>query len=123
MLLVDVTATAVQLSVCQDLTYCPRNQNDLNTTCCDYHQGVNVQLSGANIAASVVSNIQRQRATALPSPSNTLAATSATPSSMRIKGSGGGYNEDQKIALGVGIGVGLPGTLATIITLGMKCIR
>ena len=120
----DVTATAVQLSMCEDGTWCPRNQDDVNTACCDKHEGTNVQLSGANIAASVVNSIQqRLQATAPPSPSATLPQASGSPSSTAVKGDSEEYTKDQQIALGVGIGLGLPTLIVAIIGLWMKCIR
>lgn len=41
--LLDVTTSAVRLSKCADGTFCPRNTDDLNATCCDNHQGESVR--------------------------------------------------------------------------------
>ena len=49
---------AVQLSACSDGSFCPRNENDVNTTCCYNREGKTTGLDDARIALTELNDIR-----------------------------------------------------------------
>ena len=112
----------MQLSNCSDGTYCPRTEEDTNTTCCAEDQGQFAVLGHARIPESVLSSIRATESStasssshtdsltssiALATASQTIASKSAsTPASTALSASSAGLGQTAKIGIGVGISVG-----------------
>ena len=120
----------MQLSNCSDGTYCPRSEEDTNTTCCAEDQGQFAVLGHARIPESVLSSIRATESStssstasstasstshtdsltssiALATASQTIASKStSTPASTAPSASSTGLGQTAKIGIGVGISVG-----------------
>lgn len=79
-----MTKDQVQLSKCVDGTFCPRNNSDVNATCCEMGKGENAGVSGSTIPLSVVGSIQGGAldTTALLISNAKLSSSSTVESSM-----------------------------------------
>lgn len=75
--LLDVTASAVRLSKCVDGTFCPRNTDDLNATCCDNHLGEFARPLSATLSADSASTGANPEG-AMPSTSLSHSSSTST---------------------------------------------
>lgn len=82
-----VLANGVQLSRCVDGTWCPRNEADVNTTCCSEHQGQYARDSGAPIAAALVNSIRHPQTTLRQGTATTIDDENARSTSDNIRSS------------------------------------
>lgn len=71
-----VANESVQLSACADGTFCPRAEQDVNTTCCNDHLGQRAEQGQARIPESVVSSIRATSKATSPSALHTDATGS-----------------------------------------------
>ena len=94
-----VVDEAVQLSRCEDGTYCTRDADNINAACCENNEGLPATLNGAAIAVTAVNAIRN------PQPSPT-----SSPKSSDAVAAGSGKESD-KTTLAASLGVGIPGAI------------